>query len=201
MCEPFPAYASSLGNKVKHTRSEQFYKSVITLQQFGERLVAVDCNLHSSVSVAICVAVLVVCVTSVLCPCGWCCIHLSVTQKQMSPGRWGAADCRGDQAVAGWRCLRPAGPSRWKLRSLSAVLFVALFPSTTTTPRLLVFSLRQCTVKTHRVSHCETVIKRKHIIKYFTSLGSLSCLSAWWSKLIIMVFSVSCQTFASTESQ
>lgn len=130
MCDTgsFTAHASSLGGKPKHTHSERFYKSVITLQQFGARLEAEDCNLHSSVSEAICVAALVVCVTSVLCPGGWCCIHLSVTQKQMSPGRWGAVDCRGDQAVAGWRCLRPAGPSRWKLRSLSAVLFVALFP-------------------------------------------------------------------------
>lgn len=71
---------------------------------------------------------LVVCVTSVLCPCGWCCIHLSVTQKQMSPGRWGAADCCSDWLVAGWRCLRPTVPSRWKLRSLSAALYISVLP-------------------------------------------------------------------------
>lgn len=133
-----PTPAASLSDEVKRTRSEQFYKSVITFQQFGERWVAVDCNLvclWPSVSQCQWSVWRLFCTRA-----GWCRIHLSVTQKQMSPGRWGAADCRGDQAVAGWRCLRPAGPSRWKLRSLSAVRFVALFPSTTT-PCLLVFLL------------------------------------------------------------
>ena len=107
-------------------------------------------------------------VTSVLCPCGWCCIHPSVTQKQMSLGRWGAADCRGDRAVAGWRCLRPAVPSRWELRSLSAVLFISLPP---TPPYLLpVFSYCVSLLqRQHQISCCVIAIKCKHFVKCFTS--------------------------------
>ena len=68
----------------------------------------------------------------------------------MSPGRWGAADCRGDRPVAGWRCLRPAVPSRWKLRSLSAPLFISVPP---TPPCHLSLALS--------LSHCVTVLQRR----------------------------------------
>ena len=68
----------------------------------------------------------------------------------MSPGRWGAADCRGDRPVAGWRCLRPAVPSRWKLRSLSAPLFISVPP---TPPCHLSLALS--------LSYCVTVLQRR----------------------------------------
>lgn len=122
-----------LFSKVSKADDYRHYKDVSTLERFVDGfkeeehvciVISTKVRLWPSVLQCWCVRALV-CVTSVLCPCGWCCIHLSVTQKQMSPGWWGAADCRGDCAVAGWRCLRPAVPSRWEMRSLAPVLFIA----------------------------------------------------------------------------
>lgn len=138
-CQPVAANASSLGRDPKLLSANSATNLSLYYIHFTERLETEE-NAWIVISTVVCLwpsvpqcscVCLVVCVMSVLCPWGWCCIHLSVTQKQMSPGRWGAADCRGDRPMAGWRCLRPTVPSRWKLRSLSAALFISLPPTPT----------------------------------------------------------------------
>lgn len=163
-----------------------------------EKVQAVDCNLLSSVSAAICVAVLV-CVWNGLCDVCLVPVRAGAAFIFQSP----KSRCHQDN---GERQIVVA-TTRWQVEGVSA----PLGPPDGSWGHYLLFSLSpyclathlslwRCTVKSLQVSYCVIVIKCKHIIRSLTSLGSLCCLSSWWSKLIISVFPVDCHKYFLTKS-